>query len=582
MASPTPDELRAMLRQKRPAPPPQLLAKTEQLADSVPPSDQNGALMSTEQAHGPPLRAQLRQPRRPQNAVVDVVLAEARQIEQAVAAALYQYPNQCVPRFIEKGLPEFFVDSTFRRFYELLHDYFLEHKHADPNAFLQHLDDVGQLAALGGPLFVGTLLHEVSPPGASFDYHIEILRDKYVAREATRRAAELSQKVLRADGDELWSAISEHEAAMAGLRALAADKLEGVETYSHADMVAFDPLADTSSMLGAKRWLGRGYTCLWAGGSGYGKSTLEMQAALYWATGTRLFGIRPVRPLKSLIIQAENDLGDISEQFQGVLAGIRATGDVVLNGQVERMVTIVRLIGATGDKFLSRLAALLRLHKPDLVWIDPLFAFAGCDLIDTEAISHFFRDGLIPLVVEHGVCAHVIHHIGKPQRDNDAKKGWTSFDYQFLGFGSSEIQNSFRAVNILIPVSGHEGVFKLILSKRGDRAGAKDTEGNETRTLFLSHSKLGGMLWTQVPVPDDEDAPKQKRNTDSQFQNRFSPDSILSEMSVLEGQSAADLQRVLKTESGMSEKTFYRLWAQLKTTGKIKIGDERKWFIKTT
>src|SRR4030095_4996302 len=120
--------------------------------------------------------------------------------------------------------------------------------------------------------------------------------------------------------------------------------------------------------------------------------------------------------------------------------------------------------------------SLIKQYKPDIVFIDPLFAFAGCDLKDTSAVSLFLREGVIPLAVRSRVCVHVVHHVVKPARDNDAKNSWSEADFQYLGFGSSEIQNTFRAVNILLPVAGHEGTYRLILSKRGSRAGALDSD----------------------------------------------------------------------------------------------------------
>jgi hypothetical protein len=392
--------------------------------------------------------------------VVTQEVAVAPQVELVTLAALYKYPKRCFPVFADRGRQGFFSNPIYRSLFDILEAYFVEHRHADPTSFLQHLIDVGHLEKLGGPGLIGELAGATSPP-ESFMYHLDILRDKYVAREAARLSYDLAGKVGKAGHDELWTVIGEHERAISDLRVLATDKLEGVENFAYVDLINFDSANDDSVLLGQHRWLGCGYTCLWAGGSGYGKSTLVAQGAFYWGAGVPLFGIRPARPLKSLIIQAENDLGDTAEQFQGVVAGIKATGDVNLNGEVERMVVVVRLVGCTGDAFLRKLRALLKLHKPDLVWIDPLFAFAGCDLLNTEAVSRFLREGLIPIAIEHGVCAHVIHHIGKPARDNNAKREWTSFDYQFLGFGSSEIQNAFRAVNILIPVSGHEGIFRL-------------------------------------------------------------------------------------------------------------------------
>ena len=43
-----------------------------------------------------------------------------------------------------------------------------------------------------------------------------------------------------------------------------------------------------------------------------------MQMSMNWALGRTTFGIRPERPLKSLIVQAENDRGDVAEMFQVV------------------------------------------------------------------------------------------------------------------------------------------------------------------------------------------------------------------------------------------------------------------------
>ncbi len=526
--------------------------------------------------YSPALRPLRPAPKPTHNRPAERQRGQAEQIELAVIAAIYQNPKVCLPILSERGRPGFIVNPVYRSFLEICHGYFEAHADIEPNAFLQHLLDTGQLQKFGGPGFIAELLTTVSPPEA-FTYHLDILRDKYVAREIAAASADLASRITRLSDDELWAAVSEHERTISELRGLTAETLEGVENFDYQALLDFDSNADATVLLGTHRWLGRGYTCLWAGGSGYGKSTLEMQAAHYWASNTPLFGIPATRPLKSLIIQAENDLGDTGEQLQGVVAGIRASGDISLNGEMANRVVVNRLVGCSGDTFLSRLQALLKIHQPDLVWIDPLFAFAGCDLLDTPAISHFIRDQLIPIAIKAQVCIHVIHHIGKPARDNNAKKNWSAFDYQFLGFGSSEIQNAFRAVNVLIPVSGQEGTFRLILSKRGERAGAKDIDGNPTTSLYLSHAKQGaGILWSQVEKP--EEATKKKREVG---ELKFPPETVLDEMSVVHGWSAGELQTHMKTETGMAEKTFYRIWAKLKETGQIKVDSERKWFLKS-
>ena len=50
-----------------------------------------------------------------------------------------------------------------------------------------------------------------------------------------------------------------------------------------------------------------------------------MQMMITWALGRPLFGIEPVRPITSLIIQAENDEGDMAEMKDGVFSGLNLT-----------------------------------------------------------------------------------------------------------------------------------------------------------------------------------------------------------------------------------------------------------------
>lgn len=70
------------------------------------------------------------------------------------------------------------------------------------------------------------------------------------------------------------------------------------------------------------RFLCRGGGLLLVGPTGVGKSSLSMQAKILWALGRPAFGIVPARPLKSLLIQAENDDGDLAEMRDGVIKGL--------------------------------------------------------------------------------------------------------------------------------------------------------------------------------------------------------------------------------------------------------------------
>ena len=102
------------------------------------------------------------------------------------------------------------------------------------------------------------------------------------------------------------------------------DKLPNVmaKRSKPLDLLHADTGHDPNCLLG-RRWICRGGACIWTGPSGCGKSALTMQAATLWAAGFDFFGIQPVKPLKSIIIQAENDEMDLAEQFRGVMNGLK-------------------------------------------------------------------------------------------------------------------------------------------------------------------------------------------------------------------------------------------------------------------
>ena len=428
--------------------------------------------------------------------------------------------------------------------------------------FTQYLREQSVLDSLGGAAYI-TELYSFVPTSANVGYYIDTVIDKKARRDAIKQA-ERDIAIARDESSEFLSAASDlHNGC--------------TQNFAIADLLGFDPKTDPTNLLG-ERYQCEGGTILWAGGAGYGKSSLVTQASIYWSVGESFFGITPVRPLKILFAQGENDFGDTAEQLQGALRGIEASEDLdrsKLKDTITSNLVFERIIEVTGKRFLAVLQSLIQLHQPNLVFIDPLFAFAGCDLIDAPQMSAFLREGLIPLAVRNKIGVHVVHHIGKPardKRDNNAKQFLSELDYQYLAFGSSEIQNAFRGVNVLLPVLGHEGVFRLILSKRGSRAGALDVDGARTTSLYLERAKIG-IFWTQIDKPDDP-------GTSSRFKIEYTDDQILEHMSHTEGMKTAALQKGVQDECGMSRRKFYQMWADLKKSGKIKVDTEGLWLKK--
>jgi RecA-family ATPase len=123
-----------------------------------------------------------------------------------------------------------------------------------------------------------------------------------------------------------------------------------------------------------KRYLCRGGGLLVVAPSGHGKSVLSMQAAIQWAIGKPSFGVKPARPLRILIIRAEDDEGDCIEMSQ-IAKHLEITKDEFT--LLERNVWLEPLNDLTGLEFIRAVDGFLDEWPADIVIINPLTAYLG-------------------------------------------------------------------------------------------------------------------------------------------------------------------------------------------------------------
>lgn len=269
--------------------------------------------------------------------------------------------------------------------------------------------------------------------------------------------------------------------------------------------VAGDPITDPVNLLG-RRFLCRGGALLLAGPTGIGKSSLLLQAAISFALARPLFGIVPARKLRSLLIQAENDDGDVAEMRDGVFRGLGLT-DQECN-EAGAAVQVVCESVATGLQFVGLAGELVADHKPDLFLIDPLFAFCGCNVSDQEKMSAFLRNGLNPLLQAHGCGLILAHHVNKPASGRE-KPDWKAGDFAYAGSGTAELANWARAVVALRSIGTHD-VFEIVLGKRGRRAGLVNDQGEPIYSFPIKHAATG-ICWDLATEADLTPAGKKAR-----------------------------------------------------------------------
>jgi hypothetical protein len=249
------------------------------------------------------------------------------------------------------------------------------------------------------------------------------------------------------------------------------------------------------------RYLCRGCALLLVGPTGHGKSSLAMQLMIKWALGQSVFGLEPTRPLKSLLIQAENDDGDLAEMKEGVFNGLNLTEEE--QTQAQKSVYVCQESSKTGMGLCDTvIEPLLKAVKPDLLWLDPALAYLGSDMNSQKDVGTFLRNFLAPLLTKYNCGAIIIHHTNKPGKDPE--KQMTDFTY--LGAGSAEWSNWSRAI-ITLNKTDVDNLYELIASKRGARLRWKTADGESLSfKKFIGHSKRPDTIcWVEMAVGEAEE-----------------------------------------------------------------------------
>ena len=274
---------------------------------------------------------------------------------------------------------------------------------------------------------------------------------------------------------------------------------KGVEVMPLDKLRVFDRHNDPDCMIG-RRWLCKGGSLLIVGQSGVGKSSMMIQMAISWAAGKSFFGIKSQVPRRVLVIQGENDQGDIAEGFQDVRAGF-SDWSLEDESTLNQNLNILRVNEKTGEEFADILKAKAVEHAAEFVFVDPLLSYASGNISSTEDMSFFLRKQIAPVLKGTGIVLVAIHHTGKPGNPDD-KANKTVTDNSYEGIGSSEITNFFRAVMVLSRAEKEEPVFRLLISKRRGRAGLMDRMSEMTDTVYLAHSRKSGEVKWEYATPE--------------------------------------------------------------------------------
>lgn len=259
---------------------------------------------------------------------------------------------------------------------------------------------------------------------------------------------------------------------------------------------------DANELIGPNRFLCRGGIATLIGQSGIGKSTLALQMGCSFTLGRESVGFKPVKPLKVLVIQGENDDGDIAEMRDGVAKGINLTDEE--KAVVFASVHCLRCNTASGRKFIEGpVRQNLAKYQPDIIIIDPALSYIGGDTKEQKVVGEFLRTFLLPELQRANCGCLLLHHTNKPP--TTTPRGGAPSEESYLESGSAEFRNVARGVITLRPI-GDGTVFELRVPKRGNRLGWTDDSGQPTTKKHLRHSRERNVLFWETATEDDAKA----------------------------------------------------------------------------
>jgi hypothetical protein len=385
----------------------------------------------------------------------------------------------------------------------------------DVITLMQRLKDDGDLEQVGGIAYLSSLPNGV-PSAANLSYYLEIVLEKYDLRKIVHTCSDLVSRVYSFEGPTEQLISEAHHA----LKRLFDPHVNICETIGFDDAMNFDASQDPNNIIGVKdgrttRFLCRGHSAWLIGPSGIGKSSLLMLVAVSCCLGIPFFGVTPQRPLRVMLVQAENDMGDLSEMLRGLMDGLGIEFDEQKLEMLRKNFVVKTSSGVIGEEFCQWLEREIISFGGEMVFVDPLLSFAGIEVGRQDQASKLCRMWIDPILKRTGAVMISNHHTGKPEKNKGKPQPQSIYDLMYSGIGSSELVNWARAVLILQPTADGENAFRLTFAKRGKRAWARHPGENDafTLTVWLQHAEKG-IFWQQMSPPAEaEDGPKEKKLT---------------------------------------------------------------------
>lgn len=258
-----------------------------------------------------------------------------------------------------------------------------------------------------------------------------------------------------------------HVIGSSGLYKLGLKVPDTPDVFSITRPKAFVPLIDledTSDVEPVEWWvpglIGKGITCLWAGGPKVGKSFAVMQLAYAIATGRNIWDFHVVEPKSVLYFQGELSSSMVVDRAKRIFPAPLPIEKLCFTGKPSGVVDLIET-----PEVLLDLA-----DRYEVVVIDPISLFHSGDENSSKGAMSVIA--LFDTLIHDGKCVVMVHHTrktdGKTRLDNNIIRGsnaWFSRPDSIVlqtkhgDSGAVSLKFTYRAYEerddlILFPVGG--------------------------------------------------------------------------------------------------------------------------------
>ncbi|MFZ5447889.1 MAG: DnaB-like helicase N-terminal domain-containing protein [Thermodesulfobacteriota bacterium] len=333
--------------------------------------------------------------------------------EQSVLGALLIRPDG-VGQVADVLTPSDFYREAHGLIFRAIQELHEKGEPVDLVTVTQSLKNKGQLEKTGGAVFLAGLSEQVGF-ATNVLYYADVVKSCSQKRQLKLKLQTLLTQIEKPDTsiDSLFDlADSQLQELITGSNngnranycAISANDLLSQELYAPPDIIGAGIMPQGSGVF-------------LTGDSGIGKSLLTLELAVKLSEGVDLWGLPVKRPIKVLIVQAENPDHSMQFRLKRIISGLSLA-------QAPRLFLTpsdLRL-NLSQPKNRNTLKDLISRTEAELVILDPLISYHATPENDNSQMRSFL-DSLTDISRSSGAAWLLVHHHGRPQDGESRFRG---------------------------------------------------------------------------------------------------------------------------------------------------------------